>query len=172
MQVVVVSHDPIWASKFDSESQVVARALAPIFVAIHHIGSTSIPGIHAKPIIDMLAEVTAIDEVDKQNSAMTVLGYEAMGEFGILGRRYFRKDNDTGVREYQVHVFASSSPDVDRHIAFRDFLRVKPDLAKRYSELKRRLAIEYPNDIDAYIDGKNSFIEDTERRALEWWRSA
>jgi GrpB-like predicted nucleotidyltransferase (UPF0157 family) len=120
----------------------------------------------------MLAEVAAIDQIDSRNRFMVEIGYEVMGEFGILGRRYFRKDNAAGFREYQVHAFASGSPDVDRHLAFRDYLRAKPDVAHEYSELKRRLADKHPDDMEAYMDGKDAFIKEAQRLALEWRRSA
>ncbi len=91
VEVVVEKHNPGWAGKFDRESQLVATGLDSTVVAIHHIGSTAIPAIYAKPIIDMLVEVTSVEEVDLRNVAMASLDYEAMGEFGIAGRRYFRR---------------------------------------------------------------------------------
>jgi GrpB-like predicted nucleotidyltransferase (UPF0157 family) len=172
VEVVVERHNPGWAGKFDRESQLVTRALDPTVVAIHHIGSTAIAMIYAKPIIDMLVEVTSVDEVDSRNVAMASLGYEAMGEFGIAGRRYFCKDSDAGVREYQVHVFVAGSSDIERHIAFRDFMQAHPELAKRYSDLKRQLADEHRRDIEQYTDGKDGFIKEMERKALAWRRSA
>ncbi len=170
MEVVVEQHNPGWAGKFDRESQLVARALDPTVVAIHHIGSTAIPTIYAKPIIDMLVEVTSVDEVDSRNVAMASLG-EAMGEFGIAGRRYFLKDSDAGIREYQVHAFVAGSAEIERHIAFRDFMQARPELAKRYSDLKRALADEHRRDIDQYVAGKDVFIKAMERKALAWRRS-
>lgn len=172
MEVVVERHNSGWAGKFDQESRLVARALAPTVVAIHHIGSTAILRIYAKPIIDMLVEVTSVNEVDLRNVAMARLDYEAMGEFGIAGRRYFRKNGDAGLREYQVHVFEAGSAEIERHIAFRDFMQAHPELAKRYSDLKRQLADEHRHDIDRYVDGKDVFIKEMERKALAWRGSA
>ena len=103
---------------------------------------------------------------------MVEIGYEVMGEFGIPGRRYFRKDNASGFRECQVHAFEFGSRDVGRHLAFRDYLRAKPDVAHQYSELKRGLANKHPDDIEAYMDGKDAFIKEAQRLALEWRRSA
>ncbi len=93
MKVVVEPHNPHWAGMFENESQMVTQALGPNVVTIYHIGSTSIPNIYVKPIIDMLVEVTDITDVDAHNRAMEALGYEAMGECGIPGRRYFRKED-------------------------------------------------------------------------------
>jgi GrpB-like predicted nucleotidyltransferase (UPF0157 family) len=166
--VVVKPHDPHWFDLFRSESAVVARALAPHTCAIHHIGSTAIPTIHAKPIVDMLVEVSDIHAVDDRNPAMEAIGYVAMGEFGIAGRRYFRKNNEHGVRVFHVHAFATGSPEIDRHLAFRDYLLAHPEPAAEYSELKQALAAAHPDDIDAYMDGKDAFIKRIEALALGW----
>ncbi len=174
MKVVVEPHDPRWADLFKTESELVAQALAPNVIAIHHIGSTAIPTIYAKPIIDMLIEVTDIEEVDVQNPAMEALGYEAMGEYGIPGRRYFRKDDDAGIRTHHAHTFAVGSPEVERHLAFRDYMLAHPECAQQYSALKRQLADAHPDDINSYMDGKDGFIKDIDvkaaaRRASHGW---
>ena len=168
IQVIVVPHDPDWSARFESESRKVADALGANLVTIHHIGSTAIPTAWAKPIIDMLAEVRDIDAVADCNPAMEAIGYEAMGEFGIAGRRYFRKDNADGIRTHHVHTFAAGSSEAVRHLAFRDFMLAHPDWAQRYSDLKRRLAAACSNDINQYMDGKDAFIKDVERRAAAW----
>ena len=93
MRIQVVPYDPAWQSEFEAEAKRIARTLGKIVVRLHHIGSTAIPGILAKPIIDFLVEVDDIVELDDKSSAMEELGYEVMGEYGILGRRYFRKNN-------------------------------------------------------------------------------
>jgi len=97
-QVIVVPYDPRWPAAFDRAAGEVTEALGQSLLAIHHIGSTSIPGIHAKPIIDMLVVVNDLSLVDQCAERMRGIGYEAMGEFGIAGRRYFRRDNAAGVR--------------------------------------------------------------------------
>ena len=168
MKVVVEPYDPRWVGMFGMESAMVGRALGSNMVAIHHIGSTTIRTIHAKPIIDMLVEVANLDAVDAHNRAMEALGYEAMGEFGIAGRRYFRKDDDAGVRTHHVHTFATGCPHIERHLAFRDFMLEHPDWARRYSDLKRNLARAHPDDIQSYMDGKDAFIKDIDIRAATW----
>lgn len=92
-KVEVVAHDPNWRGEFETEAGRIADAMGDVLVAIHHIGSTAIAGIYAKPVIDILVEVRDVSEVDESSSEMTRLGYEALGEFGIAGRRYFRKDD-------------------------------------------------------------------------------
>ena len=156
----------MWHRKFESEASLIHSAVEPVAVGIHHIGSTSIPGIVAKPIIDMLLEVTSVEALDECTASIEALGYEAKGEFGISGRRYFRKDNATGLREYQVHAFATDSGEVDRHLAFRNYLRSHPAVAEEYSRLKLKLAKQYPTDMVAYTDAKSPFIKATERVAL------
>src|SRR5687768_14526078 len=101
-EVIVVPHDESWFRQFTTEAAVVRLALGPVVNAVHHIGSSAIPGIHAKPVIDILVEVSEIHEVDNRNGQMRSAGYEVMGEFGISGRRYFRKDDEFGTRTHQV----------------------------------------------------------------------
>jgi GrpB-like predicted nucleotidyltransferase (UPF0157 family) len=99
---------------------------------------------------------------------MESLGYEVKGEFGIPGRRYFRKDNQEGVRTHQIHAFETGSAEVERHLAFRDYMIANPEDAQRYSDLKRKLAEEHPQSMDEYMDGKDDFIKETDRRAAQW----
>jgi len=166
--VTVVKHDPLWAVQFETESQRIRESLNTIILNIHHIGSTSIPDIYAKPVIDILLEVDDVTVLDSFNKHFRALGYEAMGEYGIPGRRYFRLDDCKGVRKFQIHAFKTGINDVIRHLAFRDYMRVHPDLAASYGTLKKQLAREHRNDMDAYITGKDSFIKEHERKALEW----
>ncbi|MEH2332077.1 GrpB family protein [Nostoc sp.] len=169
MKVEVVPYNPIWRGKFDDESKYVALTLGENVVAIHHIGSTAIPYIYAKPIIDLLVEVENITKVDDHSLGMEALGYEVMGEFGIPGRRFFRKENETGTRTHHVHTFTASSPQVERHLAFRDYMIAHPEDAHKYSELKRKLAKQYTNDMIRYMDGKDGFIKEMQNKALVWW---
>jgi GrpB-like predicted nucleotidyltransferase (UPF0157 family) len=137
-------------------------------VAIHHIGSTAIPQIHAKPIIDMLVEVKDITKIDVQSSALEALGYEAMGEFGISGRRFFRKGNEAGIRTHHLHGFEVNSAQIERHLAFRDYMISHPEDAQQYSELKRELANKYHDNIQGYMDGKDGFIKEIDLKAAKW----
>lgn len=165
---MVLPHDARWHEAFDAEARSIATALGENVVAIHHIGSTAIPNIYAKPVIDMLVEVRLISHVENQSPAMESLGYEVMGEFGIPGRRYFRKDNEHGVRTHQIHAFESRSPELDRHLSFRDYMIAHPEDAQSYSDLKRKLADEYSQNMDGYIDGKDEFIKEIDRKAALW----
>jgi GrpB-like predicted nucleotidyltransferase (UPF0157 family) len=165
IQVVVVPHDPRWVEQFREEAARVAAALGANVVAVHHIGSTAIPTICAKPILDLLVEVADVGAIDDRDPAMKALGYEPRGEFGIPGRRFFRKDDDRGIRTHHVHAFAAADAQVTRHLAFRDFLSAHPDWARRYDELKRRLVAECDGDIERYMDGKDPFIKEVDALA-------
>ena len=167
-KVEVVPHNPGWRDAFEAEAKRVAAALGENVVTIRHIGSTAIPDIYAKPVLDLLVEVRDITEVDGQSSAMESLGYEVMGEYGIPGRRYFRKDNREGIRTHHIHAFEAGSAEAGRHLAFRDYMIAHPGDAQRYSELKRRLADEHPQSMDGYMDGKDGFIKEMDRRAARW----
>lgn len=166
--LTVEPHRNSWKQDFEVETGKIRGALSPVLIVLHHIGSTAIPGIYAKPIIDILAEVTSLDALDARLDDMQGLGYESMGEFGIPGRRYFRKDDSNGMRSHHIHAFAHQSPQIVRHLAFRDYLLLHPDTAREYSDLKRRLVQTCNGDIDAYVNGKDAFVKQVERKALEW----
>jgi GrpB-like predicted nucleotidyltransferase (UPF0157 family) len=138
MRVEVVAYDPDWKSDFKSEANRITQALESMVVVLHHIGSTAIPGIFSKPIIDILLEVNEISVLDCNTAAFDGLGYEALGEFGIPGRRYYRKDDASGNRTHQIHAFRRDHPDVFRHLAFRDYMIAHPKCAKTYGRLKLR----------------------------------
>jgi GrpB-like predicted nucleotidyltransferase (UPF0157 family) len=172
MKVHVAPYDPSWPTEFTAEAECVRAALAGVAVAVHHIGSTAIPGIFAKPIIDILLEVDDIQTLDAFSSALAELGYEAKGEFGIPGRRYFRKESTEGVRTHQIHAFEKGSAASERHLAFRDYMIAQPAIAHSYSLLKQHLATSHPDDIEAYMDGKDSFIKENEEKAIIWRKKA
>lgn len=163
-----MDYRPDWARSFEQERDRIELALGDIVVRIHHIGSTSVSHTKAKPVIDMLLEVTSLESLDRSSFSMEALGYEVKGEFGIPGRRYFRLDDPMGRRTHQVHAFEAETPNVIRHIAFRDYMRAHPVIAVEYGELKERLANENPDNMAAYIDGKDAFVKKHERLAVLW----
>lgn len=166
--VAVTEFDPAWAGRYAAEAAVVQKILGENCTAVYHIGSTAVPGLAAKPIVDILPVVRDIAAVDAENPRFEAAGYEAMGEYGIPGRRYFRKGWG-GDETVHVHVFGQSSAgEIRRHLAVRDFLRTHPADAAAYGELKIRLARQFPWDIEAYCGGKDAFVKELERRALAW----
>jgi GrpB-like predicted nucleotidyltransferase (UPF0157 family) len=116
----------------------------------------------------MLVEVKDIIKVDTQSSEIEALGYQAMGEFGISGRRFFRKGNEAGIRTHHIHGFEVNSAQIERHLAFRDYMISHPEDAQQYSELKRELANKYHDNIQGYMDGKNGFIKAMDLKAAKW----
>lgn len=170
--IVLVPHDTAWAAAFAREAAAIAAALADLPVELQHIGSTAIPEIVAKPVLDLLAVVPRVASLDTRTDRLAALGYEALGEFGIPGRRYFRKDSAAGMRTHQLHAFDAGSPEAQRHLDFRDYLRAFPAEAAAYATLKQHLARRHRNDGRAYSDGKTEFVRAVERRAAAWRRSA
>lgn len=148
----VVPYDPNWPHIFYEEALQIQKILGKNCLGIHHIGSTSISGLWAKPIIDMIPVVKNICDVDSCNNKMQDLGYTVMGEFGMLFRRFFSKDG------FNVHVYEDDSPEVDRHLKFRDWMRQHPKDASGYESLKRDLAEKYPEDPYLYCSGKDGYI--------------
>lgn len=141
----LVAHDPQWEGIAVRESE---RLLAtvPALLAVHHIGSTAIPAIVAKPVIDLLGECVALATFDDVRPAVEALGYLWRGEYGLPGRRYCVRDDLRGERLVHLHCYASGSPDIVRHLAFRDRLCGDPALAAEYGRLKARCAIEHGGD--------------------------
>ncbi|WP_106767559.1 GrpB family protein [Paenibacillus faecalis] len=167
MKITVVEYDPNWRNKYLKEEFKIKGILQDKLINSFHIGSTSIPNLKAKPIIDILLVVKDINELDAYSVQFENLGYEVMGEFGIKGRRYFRKGGDN--RTHHIHAFQYDHiQEIERHLSFRDYLRQNPEICKEYGELKSRLADEYPTDINSYIDGKNDFVKKIEKEALQW----
>jgi GrpB-like predicted nucleotidyltransferase (UPF0157 family) len=165
--VILAAYDPEWpglAARYADR----LRALGPWIAAVHHIGSTSVPGLAAKPIIDLMPLAADLAVLDLHRPLVEALGYEWRGEFGIPGRRYCTLSDAAGVRMAQLHFFKADSPDAGRHIAFRDYLRAHPAAARAYEDEKRRARDLHPNDSHAYTDAKAAWIRETQAKALAW----
>ena len=164
--IEIVDPDPAWAAQGEAAAEEVRAALEPYVVEVQHIGSTAVPGLPAKPVIDLLVGVRSLDDSPAIVEAVTGLGYEYVPEFEdeLPNRRYFRRLTD-GVRSHQVHLVERTDSDWwNRHVAFRDWLRTHDDERDAYAELKRRLAVEHRDDRAAYTDAKSDFIHAIERR--------
>ncbi|MEL6737787.1 MAG: GrpB family protein [Pseudomonadota bacterium] len=165
-----VPHDPAWASAFIAARETIASILGDDAIRIHHVGSTAIPDILAKPVIDILIEATSLEALDRAHAAFGRAGFIGKGEKGIKGRRYFMKDNDEGVRSHHIHAFEQGSQHIERHLAFRDYLLAHPAVARDYSQVKEDILADWRG-IDDYIARKASFLVETERAALDWYRA-
>ncbi|WP_239734306.1 GrpB family protein [Mammaliicoccus sp. G-M28] len=160
MKITIEPHNSNLANIYAKEANKISQIFGKDLVDIYHIGSTAIPGIKAKPIIDILPVVKDINKVDQYNSYFENIDYEVLGEFGIKNRRYFTKsDKVTKERLFHVHTFDIYNQfDINRHLAFKAYLIEHPDVAKQYSNLKEALFVKFNGDKENYINGKDSFI--------------
>ncbi len=166
--VELVEHSPEWARMAEARAAALRQIIGDNLVVIHHIGSTAIPGIKAKPVIDLLPLVKNLDALDAKQKDIEALGYEWRGEFGLPGRRYFCMSRN-GTRLVNVHCYEEGNPGIARHLAFRDYLRAHPMVAKEYEMEKIRAAALHPDNVLSYNDAKNDWIKETERRAMVWF---
>ena len=163
--ITVLKYDPKWKQDYQDEQKKIEDILKENALVIYHIGSTSVPGLAAKPIIDIMVAVRSLEKVDAAADAFSALGYEFLGEFGIAGRRYLRKGGDE--RTHQIHIFqADDWNNIGRHLAFRQYLSTHEREREEYAKLKRELAQQFPYDIEGYCDGKEAFVRAVEAQAL------
>lgn len=142
IKVELLPHSPSWAEAARAEVVRLKLALEGNCIVVHHVGSTTIPDIPAKPIIDLMPVMRSVNELDEQEAVLLRLGYRYWGEYGITGRRYLTFDDPaTGQRKFQLHCYESESGEIERHLAFRDYLRANPENAKEYDDEKRRCCV-------------------------------
>ena len=120
------------------------------------------------PLIDMVLEVSSVEQLDLAKHALEALGYEALGEFGLPGRRFYRKGDDQ--RTHHIHAYQSGHPDILRHTAFRDYLRANRQAAMQYESVKLEAAKKFRDSPEAYAESKSAIIGQLEREALLWIR--
>jgi len=166
-KVEVSNYDPDWVNEFEKEAVYLRNIFGGEMLKIHHIGSTSIPGMDAKPIIDILMVVQDIQKMDSFNQIMQCVGYILKGENGIPGRRFFIK-GDEAHHTHHLHVFQKGHADITRHLNFRDYLIAHPVKVRKYARLKKALANRTPLDIDFYQSGKEQFIREIDEKANIW----
>ncbi len=154
--VIVVDYDPAWPARFEALRSRIAEAVREIALAIEHVGSTSVPGLAAKPVIDMTVVVASRDDIPATIERLAVIGYRHRGDLGITGREAFHAP--AGLPDHRLYVCAEDSAALANHLALRDWLRSHSDDALAYGALKQRLALQFRDDIDSYVDGKTDFI--------------
>ena len=165
----VVPYDPAWPRLYEEEAARVSTALGEDVAEIEHIGSTAVPGLAAKPVIDISVGLRTLALGAARVEAMGRIGYEYKGEFGIPGRLFFRKGGAN--RTHHVHAVEWDGEHWHRHRSFREYLRAHPAEARRYAEHKLAVAAEASGS-DDYWERKQPFVDALFARAWAWYESA
>jgi GrpB-like predicted nucleotidyltransferase (UPF0157 family) len=165
--ITVINYDPNWVTVFENEKILLTKAIGNNAIKIEHIGSTAVKGLPAKPVIDILIEVTSLIDLDKVSEEIQALGFVVKGENGISGRRYFQKGGTQ--RSHHVHAFRTGDLNLIRHRAFKEYLIAHPMLATEYGEIKKYSMLNCDNNINTYMDLKNKFIQKHEQLAIAWF---
>lgn len=168
-RVVVSPYDERWPEVYAAERARLGELMGTALLAIHHIGSTSVQGLSAKPVIDILGEAAGLELIDDLTPRLEASGLEARGEYGVAGRRYFVGYTASGHRLH-LHVFRRGHRGIGRHLLFRDYLRAHRRVARQYGQLKRTVAAKFARDPDAYQRCKATEIEDILAKAEAWDR--
>jgi GrpB-like predicted nucleotidyltransferase (UPF0157 family) len=161
--VIIVEYDSNWVAVFSQLRGMLAIALGSLPAAIEHVGSTSVPGAAAKPIIDIDIVLGSGDDLPTVISLLAKLGYRHVGDLGIAGREAF--DNPPGLPAHHLYVVVAGNSEHMRHLRFRDYLRSHPEVRDQYSALKKSLGRKFGDDREAYTEAKTAFIEDVLNRA-------
>jgi GrpB-like predicted nucleotidyltransferase (UPF0157 family) len=158
-EIVIVDYDPKWPELFAVEAAGISEAFGLSLLRLEHIGSTSVPGLAAKPIVDIQAVVRSVLEAQKAASALAEIGWR-QGVFDLDPERrlYFKKENAEGVRTHQLHVYAPDHPSAAEHLLFRDYLRRHPGEVTRYLDLKRQLVEAHQYNGIAYSLAKTEYV--------------
>ena len=160
--VVLVDHDPAWPALFAELRDRVAATLGDLAVAIEHVGSTAVPGLVAKPIVDIDVVVPSTASIPVAIERLAAIGYVHRGDLGIPGREAFSPP--PGTPPHHLYVCPWEAPAWRRHVAFRDHLRAHPEVARAYADLKRQAARRFRDDRAAYTDAKTAFVEEIVHR--------
>jgi GrpB-like predicted nucleotidyltransferase (UPF0157 family) len=165
--VALALYTPDWADRAGALIAALQAAAPGALVAVHHIGSTAVPGLAAKPVIDLLGETGDLALIAAARPALEGLGWRWRGENGVAGRRYFTRDDpETGARAAHLHVHATGDPMIAWHLAFRDRLRAEPETAAVYEAEKRRCAGLHPEDSGAYAACKKVWTDGVAEAAV------
>ena len=164
-RIEIVDYLADWPLVFEREAAAILEACERWVTEVHHIGSTSVPGLASKPVLDMMPVAAGAAEGLEAVARMERLGYRYRGENGIAGRFYFDRVVD-GRTVAHVHMLPAGHTDIGNHLAFRDYLRSHPEAALDYERLKRKLASKFRDDSQAYTDSKAEFIRRTIATAM------
>ncbi len=156
--VAVLPYDEQWKQDFLKIKAELADALGELAIKIEHVGSTSVQGLSAKPIIDIDVVIKDYTVLEDVVSALGEIGYQHEGNLGIVGREAFKYNGKEHLQKHHLYVCPEDSPELKRHLAFRDYLRAHPEAVREYGRIKEEGAKLYPDDIDGYIGHKSPFI--------------
>ena len=157
--VVVLPYDAQWEQAFACIKDEILEALGPLAIGIEHVGSTSVRGLSAKPIIDIDVVIKDYSVFDAVVAALEEIGYHHEGDLGIAMREAFRYDGKEHLQKHHLYVCPQDSPELRRQVAFRDYLRSHPEAARAYSRIKEEGAALWPDDMEKYIRHKSPLIE-------------
>ena len=157
--VRVVESDPRWATLFEAAAREITDTLPVSGIALEHVGSTAVPGLSAKPVIDMALLIPEEAAFQQVRERLATLAFAYRGDKGTRGGRLFVRECAPEVRTHHLHLYIAGAPEWDRYLLFRDTLRARPELRDAYARLKRQLAQQFPEDRFAYLDGKTAFVE-------------
>ncbi len=157
--VAVLPYDEQWKQDFLKIKAELADALGELAIKIEHVGSTSVQGLSAKPIIDIDVVIKDYTVLEDVVSALGEIGYQHEGNLGIVGREAFKYNGKEHLQKHHLYVCPEDSPELKRHLAFRDYLRAHPEAVRDYSRVKEEGAKQYPDDMERYIEHKSPFIE-------------
>ena len=159
-RVVVLPYDKSWSSAFEEIKREIQAAIGDLIIGIEHVGSTSVEGMSAKPIIDIDVVIKAYSIFNDVTRNLEKLGYIHEGDLGIKDREAFKYLDKPHLQKHHLYVCPHYSAELRRHIAFRDFLRSNPEAVKKYSLVKETAAKLFPDDIDKYIEYKSPCIKE------------
>ena len=157
-RVEVVPYEPAWPVRFEEVRQHLLSFLAGQDVRVEHVGSTSVPGLAAKPILDIDIVLQNTADFAEVKALLEANGYYHVGDLGITGREAFKYDNKPQLMSHHLYVLSADSEELKRHLTFRDWLRSHPQDREAYAQVKLAAAQQFPDDIGAYIDAKSDVI--------------
>ncbi len=159
-RVVVESYDETWTSAFEEIKKEIESAVGDLIIGIEHVGSTSVEGLSAKPIIDIDIIIKDYSIFDAVVNKLNTIGYIHEGNLGIKDREAFKYSDKPHLQRHHLYVCPQQSEELHRHITFRDFLRSNPEAVKRYGAVKEKAAQLFPDDMDKYIEYKAPCVEE------------
>jgi GrpB-like predicted nucleotidyltransferase (UPF0157 family) len=173
--IEVKDYNPLWKDDFKAVARIISEKLGPLAIKIEHTGSTSVPGLCAKPILDIIVVIESRDKLKTVYGKLAEVGFIHQGDLGVKGREAFKRepgdplkdDNGYVFTHQHLYVCAEGSVELKKHVAFRNYLRKHPDKTREYCELKKRLAGECGDDRDKYTDMKTPFVTAALEKAIE-----